>query len=97
MKVSRKAVLDTLTKSGWPKHTRTSTNVRGYWHDNAGWKVSNAKAGEPIIIWHIKENRGNYEAPVGERLSSYAHELRKAGFAPQIKSNHGTEYIKIER
>jgi len=95
-KITRQAVFNTLKNSGWSQHTRTSTCVRGYWHDNAGWKVNNAKAGQPIIVWYIK---GTFDkTDTGERLSSYAHELRKAGFPAQIISEaNRIPYIRISR
>jgi hypothetical protein len=97
-KTTRKGVYDVLVKSGWSKHTSTSTCIRGYRHDNAGWKVSNAKAGQPIIVWHIKDSTSFYQVDIGERLSSYAYELRRAGFDAQIINDpNRIPYIRVNR
>jgi len=97
-KTTRQGVFNTLKSSGWTQHTSTSTSIRGYRHDNAGWKVSNAKAGQPIIVWHIKDSVAHYQADTGERLSSYAYELRKAGYDAQIINEpNKIPYIKVNR
>lgn len=97
MKVTRQGVVKTLANSGWEKHTRTSTSIRGYWHDRAGWQVNNAKAGEPIIIWHMRDSVSTYQADIDDRLSSYAFELRKAGYPAEIISDRPIHYIRIKR
>jgi hypothetical protein len=93
--ITRQGIFNTLKKSGWPQHTSTSTSIRGYRHDNEGWKVNNAKAGQTIIIWHI--NGTFSKTDIGERLSSYAHELRKAGYPAEIVNGPITSYIRINR
>jgi hypothetical protein len=94
-KISRQGVFSTLKKSGWTQYSTHSTSVRGHWHDVAGWKVKNVKAGETIIVWHIQ---GTFDkTDVGERLSSYAHELRKAGYPAEIVTDKPIHYIRIKR
>jgi hypothetical protein len=98
MSTSRQAVFNTLKNARWPQHTNTSTSIRGYRHDNAGWKISNAKAGHPIIVWHILDSVSRHQADVADRLSSYAFELRRAGFDAHIISEaNRMPYIRVNR
>jgi hypothetical protein len=93
--ITRQGIFNILKKSGWPQHTSTSTSIRGYRHDNEGWRINNAKAGQTIIIWHIQ---GTFsKTDIGERLSSYAHELRCAGYRPEIVTDKPIHYIRITR
>ena len=38
-----------------------------------------------------------HQADVADRLSSYAHELRKAGYPAEIVNNKAISYIRINR